>query len=236
MITVLIADPHAIVRRGMQVLLTDEPDMTVVGECDDGFEVVRLARELGPTIILMEVALHGQDGLAALQQIRAENPAARVMFLTSFADNEHIMGAVRAGAAGYILKDASPAQVLQAIRDIAAGESHLHPTIALKMLRAMDSTLVDPYSRPPAEEPLTPREAEILRYVAQGYSNNDIAKILGISERTVGNHIGSVLHKLHVSNRTQAALYALRRGLVDIYAPPGSGKAEEGGEPGNEFQ
>lgn len=222
MITILIADPHAIVRRGMQVLLTDEPDMTVVGECEDGYEVVRLARELNPDIILLEVTLQGQDGITALEQIKAENPAAKVLFLTSMADNEHIMAAVRAGASGYLLKDATPIQVVQAIRDIAKGESHLHPTIALRMLRDMDSSLVSPYSRSIPEEPLTQREAEVLRYVAQGYSNNDIADIMQISERTVGNHIGSILHKLHVSNRTQAALYALRRGLVDLYAPGGT--------------
>jgi NarL family two-component system response regulator LiaR len=222
MITILIADPHAIVRRGMHVLITEEPDMLVIGESDDGYEVVNLARELQPDIILMEIGLHGQDGIATLEQIRGENPAARVLFLTSMSDNEHIMAAVRAGAAGYVLKDAAPSQVLQAIRDIARGESHLHPTIAIRMLRDFDSSLASPYTRSTPDEPLTNREIQVLRYVAQGYSNNDIAKFLQISERTVGNHIGSILHKLHVANRTQAALYALRRGIVDIYTPAGA--------------
>jgi NarL family two-component system response regulator LiaR len=160
----------------------------------------------------------GQSGLDALAQIKADNPDARVLVLTSFGDNERVFSAIRAGASGYLLKDASPEQLLQAIHDVYNGESHLHPTIALKMLRELDNPVTTAANRPLTDDPLTEREVEVLRLVAQGLSNHDIAGTLNISERTVGNHIGSILRKLHLANRTQAALYALRRGLVDISA------------------
>ena len=216
MIDVLIADDHAIVRRGLRTLIAGEPDMKVAGEATDGYEVVYHARDLNPDVILMDLVMPGQSGLEALTQIKADDPDARVLVLTSFGDNERVFSAIRAGAAGYLLKDASPEQLLQAIHDVYNGESHLHPTIALKMLRELDNPTAPSPDRPLTEEPLTDREVEVLRLVAQGQSNQDIAKNLTISERTVGNHIGSILHKLHLANRTQAALYALKRGLVDL--------------------
>jgi NarL family two-component system response regulator LiaR len=166
----------------------------------------------------------GQNGLEALAQIKAENPEARVLVLTSFGDNDRVFSAIRAGASGYLLKDASPEQLLQAIHDVYNGESHLHPTIALKMLRELDNPDTVAANRPLTDDPLTEREVEVLRLVAQGASNQEIAKTLTISERTVGNHIGSILRKLHLANRTQAALYALRRGLVDINNPTAGGE------------
>lgn len=216
MIDVLIADDHAIVRRGLRTLISGEPDMEVAGEASDGLEVVAKARELSPDVILLDLVMPGQSGLEALAQIRAENPDARVLVLTSFGDNDRVFAAIRAGANGYLLKDASPEQLLQAIHDVHNGESHLHPTIALKMLRELDNPVAAATNRPLTDDPLTEREVEVLRLVAQGLSNQEIAKTLTISERTVGNHIGSILRKLHLANRTQAALYALRRGLVDI--------------------
>jgi NarL family two-component system response regulator LiaR len=215
MIDVLIADDHAIVRRGLRTLIAGEPDMKVAGEASDGYEVVVRARDLQPDVILLDLVMPGQSGLEAIAQIKADNPDARVLVLTSFGDNERVFSAIRAGASGYLLKDASPEQLLQAIHDVYNGESHLHPTIALKMLRELDNP-VAAASRPLTDDPLTEREVEVLRAVAQGLSNQEIAKTLTISERTVGNHIGSILRKLHLANRTQAALYALRRGLVDI--------------------
>ncbi|HQF70339.1 MAG TPA: response regulator transcription factor [Promineifilum sp.] len=215
-IGVLIADDHAIVRRGLNTLISGEADMRVVGEASDGYEVIERARELSPDVILLDLVLPGQSGLEAIGQLKADNPAARVLVLTSFGDNDRVFAAVRAGANGYLLKDASPEQLLQAIHDVYNGESHLHPTIALKMLRELDNPALTTGSRPLTDDPLTEREVEVLRLVAQGLSNQDIAKGLLISERTVGNHIGSILRKLHLANRTQAALYALRRGLVDI--------------------
>ena len=217
-IGVLIADDHAIVRRGLRTLIAGEPDMTVAGEAADGYEVVVRARDLHPDVILLDLVMPGQSGLEAIGQIKADNPDARVLVLTSFGDNERVFSAIRAGASGYLLKDASPEQLLQAIHDVYNGESHLHPTIALKMLRELDNPVAAAANRPLTDDPLTEREVEVLRLVAQGLSNQEIAKTLTISERTVGNHIGSILRKLHLANRTQAALYALRRGLVDITA------------------
>ena len=231
-IGVLIADDHAIVRRGLNTLISGEADMRVVGEASDGYEVIERARELSPDVILLDLVLPGQSGLEAIGQLRADNPTARVLVLTSFGDNDRVFAAVRAGANGYLLKDASPEQLLQAIHDVYNGESHLHPTIALKMLRELDNPALATGNRPLTDDPLTEREVEVLRLVAQGLSNQDIAKELEISERTVGNHIGSILRKLHLANRTQAALYALRRGLVDINsAAPVSEEAVEAGNP-----
>lgn len=219
MIDVLIADDHSIVRRGLRTLISGEPDMEVAGEAADGYEVVHQARELHPDVILLDLVMPGQSGLEALAQIKNENPDARILVLTSFGDNDRVFSAIRAGASGYLLKDASPEQLLQAIHDVYNGESHLHPTIALKMLRELDNPVSEADNRPLTDDPLTDREVEVLRLVAQGASNQEIAKTLTISERTVGNHIGSILRKLHLANRTQAALYALRRGLVDITNP-----------------
>ncbi len=219
MIDVLIADDHSIVRRGLRTLIAGEPDMKVAGEASDGYEVVAQARELHPDVILLDLVMPGQNGLDALAQIKSEDPNARVLVLTSFGDNDRVFSAIRAGASGYLLKDASPEQLLQAIHDVYNGESHLHPTIALKMLRELDNPDAETAHRPLTDDPLSEREVEVLRLVAQGASNQEIAKTLTISERTVGNHIGSILRKLHLANRTQAALYALRRGLVDINEP-----------------
>lgn len=227
MIDVLIADDHAIVRRGLRTLIAGEPDMEVAGEATDGYEVVIRARDLDPDVILLDLVMPGQSGLDALSQIKTDNPDARVLVLTSFGDNERVFSAIRAGASGYLLKDASPEQLLQAIHDVYNGESHLHPTIALKMLRELDNPVTAAANRPLTDDPLTDREVEVLRLVAQGLSNQEIAKTLTISERTVGNHIGSILRKLHLANRTQAALYALRRGLIDINTANNGGESEE---------
>jgi NarL family two-component system response regulator LiaR len=224
MIDVLIADDHSIVRRGLRTLISGEPDMKVAGEAADGYDVVAQARELHPDVILLDLVMPGQNGLEALAQIKTENPEARVLVLTSFGDNDRVFSAIRAGASGYLLKDASPEQLLQAIHDVYNGESHLHPTIALKMLRELDNPDTETANRPLTDDPLSEREVDVLRLVAQGASNQEIAKTLTISERTVGNHIGSILRKLHLANRTQAALYALRRGLVDINESPAGGE------------
>ncbi len=223
-INVLIADDHAIVRRGLRTLIAGEPDMGVAGEATNGFEAVDRTRDLQPDVILMDLVMPGQGGLEALTQIKSENPDARVLVLTSFGDNERVFSAIRAGAAGYLLKDASPEQLLQAIHDVYNGESHLHPTIALKMLRELDNP-TSSGDQALTDDPLTDREVGVLRLVAQGMSNQEIAALLSISERTVGNHIGSILRKLHLANRTQAALYALRQGLIDINNGGGSAVA-----------
>lgn len=213
-IRLLIADDHAVVRKGLRTLFMSEGDLELVGEAADGIEAVLKARALKPDVILLDMLMPRLDGLGAIQQIKQENPAARIMILTSFAEDDKVFPAIKAGALGYLLKDASPEQLVQAIRDVHHGKSSLDPTVALKLIReinrpAVSSTL---------SEPLSERELEVLKLVAQGCTNQEIADQLVISERTVGNHIGAILGKLHLANRTQAALYALREGLAKLAA------------------
>jgi two-component system, NarL family, response regulator LiaR len=211
-IRILIADDHAVVRKGLNTLIASEPGMQVVGEAADGVEVVLKARSLKPDVILLDIIMPRQNGIEAIYQIKQENPQARILVITSFAEDQMIFPAIKAGALGYLLKDASPQQLLQAIYDVYKGESSLHPMVALKLIRELNKSS----NLPPTEDPLTERELMILKAVAQGLSNQEIAERLVISERTVGNHIGNILSKLHLANRTQAALFALREGLADL--------------------
>lgn len=211
-IRILIADDHALVRKGLITLITSEPGIEVVGEAADGVEVVLKARSLKPDVILLDMVMPRQNGLEAINQIKGENPQARILVITSFAEDQMVFPAIKAGALGYLLKDSSPQQLIQAIYDVYHGESSLHPTIALKVIRELNRST----DRPLTEDPLTARESAILKLVAQGMSNQEIAGRLVISERTVGNHIGNILSKLHLANRTQAALYALREGIADL--------------------
>jgi NarL family two-component system response regulator LiaR len=214
-IRILIADDHAIVRRGLQTLIASEPGMALVGEAADGVEVVLKARTLQPDVILVDMIMPRQDGLAAIQQIKQENPAARILVLTSFADDDKLFPAIKAGALGYLLKDSSPEQLLQAIRDVHQGKSSLDSSVAARLIRELNR----PTQLPLSADPLTEREIEVLKLVAQGCTNHEIAQTLVLSERTVGNHINNILGKLHLANRTQAALYALREGLAKLDAP-----------------
>jgi NarL family two-component system response regulator LiaR len=211
-IRILIADDHAIVRKGLRTLIASEPGMVVVGEAADGLEAVRQARALQPDVILMDLVMPGQSGLEAIAQIVGQDPAARILVITSFAEDDKVFPAIKSGALGYLLKDTSPDQLLQAIHAVDRGESSLHPTIALKVIRELNN----PPALPPTVDPLSAREVEVLKLVAQGMTNHEIADTLVISERTVGNHVGSILTKLHLANRTQAALYALREGLANL--------------------
>ena len=213
-IRLLIADDHAVVRKGLRTLFMSEGDLELVGEAADGIEAVLKARALKPDVILLDMLMPRLDGLGAIQQIKQENPAARIMVLTSFAEDDKVFPAIKAGALGYLLKDASPEQLVQAIRDVHHGKSSLDPTVALKLIRELNRPTVSST----LSEPLSERELEVLKLVAQGCTNQEIADTLVISERTVGNHIGAILSKLHLANRTQAALYALREGLAKLAA------------------
>lgn len=211
-IRVLIADDHAILRKGIRALLSTEPDMEVVGETSDGLETVAQAKTLHPDVILMDLVMPKMDGIEATRQITAEQPGVRILVLTSFAADDKVFPAIKAGALGYILKDSGPVELVQAIHQVYRGEPSLGPSIALKMLQELSH----PPQRPPTPEPLSEREMEVLRLLAQGKSNREIADQLVIAELTVRTHVSNILGKLHLASRTQAALYALKEGLASL--------------------
>lgn len=211
-IRILIADDHAVVREGLSTLIGTEPGMTVVGEAADGNEAVQMMRQHNPDVILLDMVMPNKDGLAAITEIKQENPNAHILVLTSFADDDKVFPAIKSGALGYLLKNASPQRLLQAIRDVHRGEPSMSPDIAKKLMLEMQR----PQELPLTEEPLTEREVDVLRLIAQGLSNQEIAEKLVIGEGTVRTHVSNILSKLHLANRTQAALYALREGLASL--------------------
>jgi NarL family two-component system response regulator LiaR len=209
-IRVLIADDHAIIRKGIRAVLENVPDVELVGEATNGREAVVEAERLRPDVILMDLVMPEMDGIEAIRCIKAQQPGARLLVLTTFAGEDMIFPAIKAGAAGYHLKDSSPEKLVEAIRQVQRGESALHPAIARKVLQELSG----PCERPPTPDPLTPRETEVLHWVAEGLENREIAEKLVISEATVRTHVSNILSKLHLASRTQAALYALREGLA----------------------
>jgi NarL family two-component system response regulator LiaR len=211
-IRVLIADDHAIVRKGIRALLATEPDIEVVGEAEDGKQAIVQASKIQPDVILMDLVMPEIDGIMATQHITTHQPEVRILVLTSFATDDKIFPAIKAGALGYLLKDSGPYELVQAIHQVCRGESFLHPLVARKLLEELSQ----PPSKPPTPDPLTGREVEVLRLVAQGQSNQEIAGRLTISEATVRTHVSNILGKLHLASRTQAALYALREGLASL--------------------
>jgi len=211
-IRILIADDHPLVRRGLRSLFAMEPGMELVGEAENGVEAVAQARALQPDVILLDLLMPRKSGLEAIGEIVGENPKARILVLTSFAEDDQVFPAIKTGALGYLLKDSSSRELLRAIRDVYQGELTLHPAVARKLLREIER----PSGLPPAEEPLTAREMETLQLVAQGLTNQEIGERLFISERTVCNYVSNILGKLHLANRVQAALYALREGLANL--------------------
>jgi NarL family two-component system response regulator LiaR len=211
-IRVLVVDDHLVVRKGIGALLATEPGIEVVGEASDGTEAIAQATELEPDVILMDLVMPQMDGIAAIQRILANQPSARILVLTSFDADDKVFPAIRAGALGYTLKDFGPAELVRAIQRVHRGESSLHPAIARRVLQE----LAHPPAHPPTDEPLTAREVEVLRRVAYGESNQQIAAALNIGEGTVRTHVSNILSKLHLASRTQAALYALREGLASL--------------------
>jgi NarL family two-component system response regulator LiaR len=210
-VRVLIVDDHAIVRKGIRALLSEAGGFDVVGEAGNGQEAVLRAQESSPDVILMDVLMPGMDGIEATRLITSRQPKTRILVLTSFAADNKVFPAIKAGALGYLLKDSSPEELVRAIRQVHRGEPSLHPTIARKLLQE----IARPVELQPAPEALTDREMTVLRLIAQGLSNQEIADRIAVSEPTVRTHVSRILGKLHLASRTQAALYAVREGLTD---------------------
>jgi NarL family two-component system response regulator LiaR len=211
-IRILIADDHAVVREGLRSLINTEPGMTVIGQAEDGHRALEMARSLQPDVILLDMVMPHKSGLEVIDVLKEENPEVRILVLTSFSDDDMLFPAVKAGALGYLLKNSSPQRLLAAIRDVHRGEPSLSSDVAKKLMLEMQR----PSPLPPTEDPLTARELEVLRLVAQGQTNQEIAEELVIGEGTVRTHVSSILSKLHLANRTQATLYALREGLASL--------------------
>jgi NarL family two-component system response regulator LiaR len=209
-ITVLIVDDHEVVRRGLRSFLESQEDLRVVGEATNGSEAVERVQELLPDVVLMDLVMPGMDGIDAIRQVSQVSPTSRVLVLTSFSEDDKVFPAIKAGANGYLLKDVAVEDLARAIRSIAGGEFLLHPEVAGKVLEEFRET---PKEITPVSD-LTPREVEVLGLLAKGYSNKEIASDLCIAVRTVKAHVSNILSKLHAMDRTQAALYAVRQGLV----------------------
>lgn len=214
-IRVLIVDDHAIVREGLRAVIGLENDMQVVGEAKDGNEAIALSRHLNPDVILMDLLMPNKGGIEAIREILEENPNHRILVLTSFAEVDKILPTIRSGALGYIVKNSSPGELLRAIRDIAKGAVVMQPDIARQLFHGLSQS-TEPLTQP--IEQLSTREIEILKLVAQGMTNEEIGDQLSISSRTVGVHVTHILEKLNLNNRTQAALFALRNGLVSLFS------------------
>ena len=212
-IQVYITDDHPIVRRGIKQLLDTEADIEVVGEATNGREAIADMEELKPDIVLMDLVMPVMDGIEAIRQIKAAHPSIQILVLTSFATDDKVFPAIKAGALGYLIKDTGPDELVRAIRQVYAGQLTLHPSIAQKLLKELTLTS----EQPPSPDPLTEREVEVLKLIARGQSNQEIADTLVVSIATVYTHVSKILDKLHLASRTQAALYALREGLASLY-------------------
>jgi DNA-binding NarL/FixJ family response regulator len=204
-IRVVLADDHAVVRQGLRTFLDLQDDIEVVAEASDGHEAVEAASQFDPDVVLLDLVMPGLDGLGALKVLRQGR--ARIIVLTSFGDDDKLFAALRGGAAGYLLKDVQPADLVRAIRSANAGESPLSPAIATRVVEEVAQGTVS------AHDDLTPRELDVLTLIARGRSNKVIARELGVAEKTVKTHVSHILAKLGVSDRTQAALYAVKQGL-----------------------
>jgi two-component system, NarL family, response regulator LiaR len=215
-IRVLITDDHAIVRKGLSVLLATERDIKVVGEARDGLEAVEKAASLKPDVVLMDLMMPRMDGIEATRKITEADPEVRILVLTSFAADDKVFPAVKAGALGYLLKDTGPEELVEAIHRVHQGEPSLQPDIARKVLQELSH----PGKGAPTTDPLTARELEVLRLISKGLSNKEIAAKIFVAEWTVRTHVSNILSKLHLASRTQAALYALRSGLASLDEVP----------------
>ena len=212
-IRVLVVDDHPIVRKGIRHLLETEPEIEMVGEAANGREAVRKFVDVKPDVVLLDLVMPELDGIGAIRAIKLAADHARILVLTTFASDDKLFPAIRAGALGYLLKDTEPEELVQAIKRAHSGEISLSPAIAQKVLNEISGSP----DRPLTADPLTGREVEVLGLLAKGLANRQIAEQLVISEATVRTHVGNILGKLHLASRTQAALYALREGLASLY-------------------
>jgi two-component system, NarL family, response regulator LiaR len=211
-IRVLVADDHAVVREGLRTFLALQDGIEVAGEAADGREAVSEAERLRPDVVLMDLVMPELDGVEAMRELRARVPGARVIVLTSYGEDDRLLPAIRAGAAGYLLKTVEPRELARAVRAAHAGEALLDPAVAARLVRAIAEP--DGEAALSSGVRLTPREREVLALIGRGWANKRIARELGVSEKTVKTHVGHVLAKLGVTDRTQAALHAVRAGLV----------------------
>ncbi|HEX5571795.1 MAG TPA: response regulator transcription factor [Ktedonobacterales bacterium] len=211
-ITVLIVDDHQMVRQGVRAFLEKQPDISVVGEAVSGAEALRLAAELAPDVTLMDLVMPEMDGVETTRRLKQVSPRSQVIILTSYHDDEHIFPAIRAGALSYVLKDVSSGELVEIVRKAARGEAVMHPHVAA---RVMEELRGGPRVQTPFSSDLSERELETLRLIAEGLNNSEIAERLVISEHTVKRHVSNILSKLHLVDRTQAAVYAWREGVVD---------------------
>ena len=211
-INVMLIDDHRVVRQGLRDFLELQGDIEVIGEASSGEEGVQLARELLPDVVLMDLVMPGIDGVETTRRVKAASPSSKVIVLTSFADDDKVFPAIKAGAISYLLKDISPEDLAHAIRAAQRNEAVLHPEVAAKLMQEFSA----PRPNEAPVDQLTPREMDVLRLVAKGKSNKEIADNLVISEKTVKTHISNILSKLHLADRTQVAIYALRQRLVPM--------------------
>ncbi len=219
-IRLLIVDDHQVVREGLSSILTTRGDIEVAGMARDGREAVEKARQLSPDVVLMDISMPGMNGVEATRQIKQENPQTGIVVLSMYAEEEYIFDLIRAGATGYLLKDSDSSQIANAIRAVSRGESMIHPVVVSKILseftQLSGSHSMKEEKGGKRKYDLSDREITVLKLVAEGKTNKEIAKDLRISEKTVKNHTRSIFHKLNVSDRTQAAIQAIKEGLIDI--------------------
>jgi len=210
-IRILVVDDESVVREGVVAILSYQKDFEVVAEAENGIQALEAAKKHKPDVILLDMVMPKQDGLETIPKLRGILPDARILVLTSFAESDRVYQTIKAGALGYLLKDSTRTQLMQAIRDVAKGQASIHPSVALKVIHEIDHPSELMYT----SEPLTPRELDTLRLIARGQSNQEIATSLSVHERTVAKYVSNILDKLHLANRTQAALYAVREGLAE---------------------
>lgn len=214
-IRLLLADDHAVVRSGLRMLLQAQPDMKIIGEAETGQEAIRRVAELKPDVVLMDIEMPGMNGIEATRRIKAESPQAAVLALTMYEDDQYFFEMLRAGASGYVPKRAAPDELVSAIRAVSRGEVFLYPSLAGRLVQDY-LTRGRPDEQEPVTDELTPREQEVLKLIAEGLSNNEIADQLVISAKTVDRHRENIMRKLNLHNRVELVKYALRKGLIDL--------------------